>query len=248
MRRSMIIEIKRKFAGSVIGFAWVFLGPLLLMGIYTIIYTVVFRMSPPGLAHYDYVILILSGLLSFLGFSDGLTSGTVSLSANRELLLNTMFPAELLPLRSVLVSTTTTIVGMVVVLIMDSFVRHPSGFMLLVPIVLILQVMFTSGLVWVLSLANLVVRDIQQLLSYVVTILLIGSPIAYTPEMLPSSIKFMVYLNPLSYFVLTLQSLLLRDSLPDWKILAMVFFLGICVFLVGYRIFHKAKLAIFDYA
>ena len=81
------------------------------------------------------------------------------------------------------------------------YLGRGSWVLLLVPLFWILQILFVTGLAWVLSLASLVLRDVQQLLAFVMVALLIASPIAYTPEMAPGLLKLLVYVNPLSYFV-----------------------------------------------
>src|SRR5207237_54595 len=88
----------------------------------------------------------------------------------------------------------------------------------LLPLVLVLQIMFVCGVSWPLSLANLVLRDIQQILTFLCTALMIVSPIAYAPDAAPGLLKLLVYLNPVSYFVLTCQSLAVTGSLTPTQI------------------------------
>ena len=78
------------------------------------------------------------------------------------------------------------------------------------------MLMLLAGVCWVFSLVNLVFKDIQQVLSYVTIILLVASPIAYTPDMLPAQLRLLIYLNPLAYFVVSFQSLIVLGELPPW--------------------------------
>ena len=243
-----ITELRRRYAGSVFGPTWVVLGPALLMALYTVIYAVVFRVRPLDFSQADYIIYIFCGLVPYLGFSEALLSGSTSLSANKEMLLNTMFPADLVPLRAVLIASVSTVVGLLLLVVGNGAIGHFSWTLLLVPVVVVLQVAFVTGVVWVLSLANLVMRDIQQFLVYLNVVLLIASPIAYTPSMIPSSIKLLIYINPLSYFVISMQHLVLLGTLPPPGIAIGAIILSLTSFFAGHWVFRRAKTVFFDYA
>ncbi len=177
-----------------------------------------------------------------------MTSGTTSLRTQRDVLLNTVFPAELVPLRAVLVSFTSVAIGLVIVLVAAAYVGSLSPWVVLVPVILFLLMLFVTGLVWVLSLANLVLPDIQQVLSYLMMVLLITSPIAYTPSMLPPGFSILIWLNPLSYFVLSLQSAVVFGTFPQLGAIAGCIVLGLVGFAFGWQTFARAKTIFFDYA
>lgn len=244
--RTSFLEIRSRYAGSLLGLSWVFLGPILLMAIYAAVYLVIFRVRPADLEPFQYVLFIMSGLVSFLGFNEALQAGTGSLNAHREALLGTVFPPELIPVRAVLNSSLTMVVGLAVIAAVAIVTGQGSWTLLLVPVVVLLQLMFCIGATWMLALANLILRDIQQVLNYLAMLLMIGSPIAYTPAMIPSSIRSIIYLNPLSYFVISLQELILFGRLPPWEIVAGALTLGIGFFSLGYVVFRKAKAALLD--
>lgn len=246
--RTTISEIRRRYAGSIIGSAWLFIGPVLLMALYATIYGVVFRLRPPEMSSSAYVVYILVGLVPFLSFSEAVTNGTTSLSVQRDVLLNTVFPAELVPLRAVLVSFTSASVGLVIIIFVVPFFGQPSPWIVLVPFIMAMLLLFVIGLVWVLSLANLVFPDIQQMLSYLMMVLLITSPIAYTPSMLPPGFSVLIWLNPLSYFVLSLQSVVVSGVFPPVAAIAGCVVLGLGSFAAGWRIFMRGKAVFFDYA
>jgi lipopolysaccharide transport system permease protein len=113
---------------------------------------------------------------------------------------------------------------------------------------LVLLLAMLVGVVWVLSLVNLVFKDIQQLLSYVTIVLLVASPIAYTPNMLSAKMQTLIYLNPLAYFVIALQSLIVFGKLPPLPIVAGCVALAVGSFVAGAWIFSRAKMVFLDYA
>ncbi len=219
----------------------------MLMLLYSIIYGVVFKLKPLEFSSSEYVIYILAGLVPFLGFSEALTSGATSLSGQHDVLLNSVFPAELVPLRSVLVGLSASTVGLVIVLLADAVIGHFTYWNLLVPVVLFFLILFILGLVWVLSLINLVLRDVPQLISYVMMVALVASPIAYTPSMLPPGFAVLIWLNPLSYFVIAIQYLIVFDRFPPAAAATGCVVLGVGSFAIGSHIFQRTKTIFFDY-
>jgi lipopolysaccharide transport system permease protein len=242
------IALRQRYAGSVLGLAWLVLGPLLLMALYGTIYLVVFRVRPVHMDPGIYVLYIFTGLVPFMQFSQGLTQGAMALSADRDILLNTVFPPELVPLREVIVSLASLVTGVLIIFVVGLVLGRLAFTWLLVPIALLLLLLFLTGLTWVLSLANLVIKDIQQILTYLTIVLLVASPIAYSPDMLPAALRVLIYFNPLSYFIITLQSLIVLGALPPWPIALGALVFGVGSFLLGAYVFSRAKMVFFDYA
>jgi lipopolysaccharide transport system permease protein len=246
--RTTVNEVRNQFAGSLLGIAWIVIGQLLVLAIYATTYVVIFRIRPADMSVYEYILYVFCGLTSFLPFANGLSAGAVSLVSNRAVLLNTIFPAELIPLRSVVVASVTMPVGAIILACADALLSQVSWTTLLLPLVMTLQIMFVAGLVWILSLVALVVRDVQHVIQYSVMMLAIITPIAYTPPMVPDVLKAMIYLNPLSYYVISFQYLIILNRLPEYQVLIPMLVLSVGMFVLGYNAVRRAKGAFFDYA
>ena len=242
------VSLRQRYAGSVLGLAWVVIGPTLLLAIYAAIYLVVFRIRPANMEANVYVLYIFCGLVPFINFSQALMQGTAALTADREVLMNTVFPPELIPVREVASSLVALSAGIGIICAVGLFIGKFSVTWFLLPIVLILLMMFLTGLSWILSLANLVLKDIQQILAYVTIVLIVASPIAYTPDMLPPMLKILIYFNPLAYFIICIQSLIVLGALPPWPIFLGAFLFGSGSIMIGAFIFNRAKTVFFDYA
>lgn len=246
---SVIEDVRHRYAGSIFGTAWAVLYPLCLLGIYTIVYLVIFRIRPPSLDEYGYVVLVFSGLVPLLSFSESLTASTGSLVANRNLLLNTVFPAELIPLRAALAGQVPALFGLAITLILAFvFGRATLVTLIAVPLLWVMLVAFVAGLGWMLSLVTLVVRDIQQFLALIIMLLFVLSPAAYTPEMVPPGLKAVLYANPLSYFVLSFQHAICYGRWPDPFVWVVSASLASLTFAFGFFFFRRAKFVFFDYA
>lgn len=245
---TVAVSLRQRYAGATLGAVWLVLGPVLLLSLYAAIYLVVFRIRPANMEPEIYVLYIFSGLVPLINFSQGLMQGTTSLSADREVLLNTVFPPELVPLREVAASLATLCIGLLIVGAVGAALGKAAATWLLVPVVVALLLMFLTGLTWILALANLVLKDIQQVLIYVTIVLLIASPIAYTPDMLPPALKLLIWFNPLAYFIVCLQSLIVLGTLPEWPIALGAVVFGVGSLALGAFVFDRAKTVFFDYA
>ncbi|MGI8527814.1 MAG: ABC transporter permease [Pseudolabrys sp.] len=245
---SVWVLTRQRFAGSTLGLAWLVLGPALLLGLYAVIYLVIFKVRPVGMEPLTYVLYIFSGLVPLLAFSQGLMSGTVSLSGSRELLLNTVFPPELVPLRETMIAMITLAIGLAVTGALGLALGKLAWTWLLVPVFIALMLIFLVGLCWTLALINLIFKDIQQVLTYVTIMLLVASPIAYTPDMLPDQLRLLIYVNPLAYFVIAFQSLIVLGEVPALPIVIGSVGFALGSFLLGSWVFTHAKVVFFDYA
>ncbi|MGI9434324.1 MAG: ABC transporter permease [Geminicoccaceae bacterium] len=245
----VIHEVRKQYSGSVFGMFWAVLFPIMQLGIYAGLYTLIFKVRPSGLTQFDYVLLVFSGLVPLLAFSASLTGAISSLVSNQNLLLNTVFPAELIPVRINLAAQLPMLFGLAITLGI-SLLTGRAGIeaILLVPAFWILLLMFSLGIGWILSLITLVVRDIQHGIGLVVMLMIFLSPFAYTPEMVPEALKVFLYLNPLSYFVLTFQQLMCYGNLPDLIPALGATGLGLASFFLGFTVFRRAKHVFFDYA
>ena len=137
-------------------------------------------------------------------------------------------------------------VGMIITFTGDFFFSKVTMTLLLVPVIAIMQLMFSIGLGLFLSLISLVVRDVQIVIQYIVIALLVVTPIAYTPDMIPSGMLPLLYLNPLFYFVSSYQHLILLNQLPPLDILLLALGSSIFMFTLGLWFFNRTRQVLND--
>jgi lipopolysaccharide transport system permease protein len=245
----VVSDIRQRYVGSLFGWLWAILFPLMQLAIYATLYAIVFRIKVPGLSEMDYVILIFSGLVPIMAFNMALTGSSSSIYANKTMLLNSAFPPDLVPLRAGIAAQVPPLFGLIITLLVGVFLGGTSWqAIVMVPILWTLIVMFAIGLGWILSLLSLVLKDVQEVLGIIIMLLTVLSPFAYTPEMIPDSLKFVIYLNPISYFVLCFQQVVCFGSWPDLHIFLIAFCISISSFMGGLYVFQKGKGIFFDYA
>jgi lipopolysaccharide transport system permease protein len=243
--RSIRVEIRVQHAGTVLGLAWIVLGPLLLLSLYGLIYAVVFDVRVPNFSRSEYILNVFSGLVLFIAFSQALSTSTTALSKEQKLIFSN-FPSEFIPTKSVAVAYLVLIPATVFVVLGDAVFSNASWHLLLLPVVALLQLAFSIGIGCLLSLLGLVMRDISFLIQYIVIAILIVTPIAYTPDMVPAGIKPLLYLNPLYYYVSANQHLILLNQLPPTIEIVLGTTMSISTFLLGVWVFKRARMAMMD--
>ena len=245
--RSTRNEIRVRYAGSILGVAWVVLAPALLLTVYALVYLEIYKIRTPGLGAAVFVLYIFAGLVPFLMTAQALTQGATSLIDNPALLTNTVFPIDLAPVRAVLSTLPVMLFGLTAVLIGSAATGRATWPLVLLPLVILLQVMALVGIAWFLSLATVVARDLQYVIAIVILVLLVASPIAYTTRTLHGGIRALIFLNPLAWFVIAYQKILVLGQSPSPAHWAALVVAGCGLFFAGSRFFIWAKGVAMDY-
>jgi lipopolysaccharide transport system permease protein len=239
-------DVRARYAASVFGTSWLFLYPLLFLGAYSLIYIYVFHVRFAMLSSTQYVALIFCGLIPFLGFTEGLSAGVGSVTSSANLLKNTLFPIELIPVKAVLVSQCTQVVGTGLLLIAVASLGKLTWWALLLPLIWAGQIAFSIGLMWILSSLNVFFRDLQNMISVAISLLMMASPIAYSPDMVPSGLRPIVQLNPLYYLIVCYQDCLMAGRFPRDGVLGIWLGLSLAMFCGGCWFFCRLKAVFVD--
>ena len=244
--QTILNDIKVRYAGSLLGLSWILLYPLIFLLIYAITYVFVFRIQMQTLSEVDYVLFIFCGLIPFLGFVESLGYGIGSVTRNTNLIKNTLFPIDLIPVKDVLASQITQIISFFLLVISLILFKKITVWVLMIPVIWILQLLFTIGLLWILSSANVYIKELQNNVNIICLILMIASPIAYTLDMIPKMFQFILYLNPLYYIIVLYQDCLIFGQSPQYDILIVLTVFSFGFFYIGYWFFSKMKKVIID--
>lgn len=240
-------ELRARYAGATFGAAWAFLTPLLVLGTHATVYSFIFRVRVPGLTGLDYVLFIFSGLVPYMMTSESITSGLASVLASKSVWTNTVFPVDLAPVKAVLLSQGNMVVGSTLILGTAAFTGKLSWTALAFPVLWAFQVIGLIGLNWILAFVNLLFRDLQNVIGVVLMMLMVGSPIAYTTDMVPEQLRPLVELNPFAHLVRAYQSVLVLGQWPNPINLAVVVGLSVTLFVLGGFLFSRSKPVMLDY-
>ena len=234
-------DIKMRYAGSMLGLLWLVLYPALMLIAYSFVYVFILNVRLEQMATPQYVMLIFAGLIPFLGFSEGLSSSTVSVTANASLIKNTLYPIDIIPVKAVLVSQCTEIVGFALLLIATGASGLLTWYTPLILLIWFFQILFGIGIGWIFASLNVVSRDLQNFVGIITMFLMMVSPIAYTPEMIPAHMRSLLKLNPLSYFIAAYQDVLINGRFPTENVLPILIVLSLAIFWLGRWFFQKMK-------
>lgn len=245
----ILLEFKVRYAGSKAGLVWALMAPLMILAAYLLVFGGILAIRPQqngsGL---DYALLMACGLLPWLGFSEGVMRGTGSVLSQRNLMKSQLFPMELLPVTAVCAGLIGQLCGMAVLLIILAFRGTLGSNLAVLPLLLLLQLAFTLGVAWFLSCVNILYRDTSQVAGVFMVLLMFVSPIAYTLDMVPSGLEWVITFNPLAYLIEAYRATLLSRDWPSlWGVGS---FAGLAVLLLftGHRYFMQLRRLLPDFA
>jgi len=235
-------ELKARYRGSVLGFVWSFVSPLLLLSIYSFVFTTIMKNDEPRTK--PFAVFTFCGLLPWTWFSASLTEASSSLISGGNLIKKVLFPAEVLPIVAVLANMVHFLLGLVIlVAFMIGFQHFPSPADLpWFPLVVLVQLVFTVGLALALSALTVHFRDIRDLLSNVLTLWFFTTPIIY-PYFMDSVSRFiwLFRLNPFFHLVVSYQEILFFRGFGHARSLFLMALLSVAVFLAGYWLFDRLR-------
>ncbi len=247
LAQTVLADMKTRCAGSLMGMSWLILYPLLLLGAYAFIYIAVFNVRPSGESASQYLVLIFSGLVPFLGFSEALQAGIPSLTNNAHLVKNSLYPVEMIPVKAVFVGQMKQVVGVAVLVALLATTGNLGWHALLLGPIWICQVLLMIGMAWILSSVNTYVRDIQNAAGLITMFLLMVSPIAYTSEMVPASLRVVVSLNPIYYVITPWQNVLAQGVMPKPEVMVVLAIQSLVAFVGGYWLFARLRSVLVDH-
>lgn len=236
-------DLRLRYRGSVLGFAWTFLNPLLFMGVYVVVFGMYLRMS-----FHNYALFLLSGTLAFNWFSSAVQAGTTCVPDGRHYIGKTIFPAEVLIAVPVLSNFVNFLLSLPVLILADLIFHQPLGLpIIILPVLMFAQIMITAGTLFFFATFNVFYRDFQQLVMYFVTVLFYLIPIFYRIDTVPAQYQPYVLANPFAALITGYQDVLFFNTMPSAKELAIALAFGSAVLITGYLYFGRFKEAFGEY-
>lgn len=237
-------ELKARYRGSVLGFFWSFINPLLLLVVYSFVFTVVLPGThPPEIE--PYALFLFCGILPWTWFSSSLTEASNSLMSGGNLIKKVLFPAEILPIVSVLSNMMHFFFGLPILLAFLIWFRPTITIVevLWFPVVVAVQLLFTLGLSLLLAALTVHFRDIKDILSNLLTLWFFATPIIYPMHLAPGTIsKAVLNANPFSHFAVSYQEILFYEGpFGHWRWLLAIAVASALLFLFGYFLFDRLR-------
>lgn len=209
-------DLKARYRGSMLGFFWSLANPLLLLAVYTVVFTIFF----PANSVKPYPLFLFAGILPWTFFSAAVLESTTSISANAGLIKKVMFPAEALPLVVVLSHLVHFALAIPVLLVATlAFAWHGDialhSTILVVPLLMLLQTLFVAGVAMMVSSASVLFRDLRDIITNLMQLGFFMTPILYLIDRIESRpLRALLRLNPMTPFVVSYQDVLFFGHLP----------------------------------
>jgi ABC-type polysaccharide/polyol phosphate export permease len=235
-------ELKARYRGSVLGFFWSFVNPLLLLLVYSFVFSTVMKNTMTDIQ--PYALFMFCGILPWTWFTSSLSEATNSLISGGNLIKKVLFPAEVLPIVSVLANLVNFLLGLVI--LVPSLVYfhrlHLSLNLLWFPVTVLVQLVFTLGLGLILSALAVHFRDIRDLLSNILMLWFFSTPIIYSwRQENVQRYKTLFDLNPFTHLVISYQEILFFGPVGHWKWLLALGVASVGLFLAGYWLFDRLR-------
>ena len=212
LRNLVLKDLKLKYRGSVIGFLWSLANPVLMGVVYTVAFRSILQIRSEGFVFY-----LMLGLLSWTFFASSAAMSTGAIVDNGGLVKSVWFPRAILPTATVLFNLTQYILSVAVILpLMLVYYRvAPEAPMLLFPLFVTLQVLFTTGVALILATSAAFLRDVRHLVDISIMILFWMTPIVYELRELSPTLRRIILLTPMSPYVAAYQQIFYYRQWPD---------------------------------
>ncbi len=233
-------ELKSRYRGSFFGYLWSFFNPLLLLAIYSFIFSFIFKPRIEGIS--PYALFLFIGLLPWNWFSQSLNEACISYQENSGILKKIYFPLEIIPLVKVLSGAVHFLFALPIIILSLIFTKHFTYFFFFFPISFFLHLLFTVFICLIISILGVYFKDLKDLLSNLLHFLFFATPIIYSIDMIPNSIlKKIIILNPLTHLMRLWQYPLFYGKIPGYKSLTYILIFILILWLLYFFIFKRYK-------
>lgn len=247
-------EIESRYKGSLLGVTWSFATPVMMVAVYTFVFSVVFQMRWSGTelgdraaGHESFGIVLFAGLIVFQFFADCFGRAPGLVLENTSYIKKIVFPLDSLgwvvlggALFNAVISTFVLLVAHAVL------VGIPPWTAILFPVVMAPLLLMTVGVTWIIAAAGVYLRDLRQVVAVLTTMLMFLSPIFYPLSMVPESLRPYAYINPLTVIIQEGRAVLLFGEFPDWQALGLYALVAYGVAWLGLVWFRKVKKGFVD--
>jgi len=237
-------EVAGKYSGSYMGVLWAFINPLLMLAVYTFVFSIIFqaRWGEGTGSKSEFALVLFSGLIVFNLFSECINRAPGLIVSNKNYVKKVVYPLEILSWVGLGVSLFHTVISLLVwFLAYAVFFGVPHVTVLYLPLVLLPLILLIMGLSWVICSIAVYVRDVDQFVGIATTVLLFLSPIFYPVASIPEKYRSMIYLNPLTPVIEQVRDVLYWGVYPDFKLLALYIFATALVAVIGFCWFQKTR-------
>lgn len=228
-------DLRTRYKGSILGFLWTFINPLLMLGIYTLIFSTVMRIDMD-----NYSIFLFVGLLPWIFFQTSILNGAGVIIRNANLVKKIYFPREVLPLSTVLGALVNYLFSLLILI--PFLIVYQLPFLKVIyylPLILLIQFILTLGITFLVSSVNVYFRDIEHVLGIVTMAWFYFTPIIYPSTMIPKEYLFYFNINPMKPIIEAYQLIFYYGKAPEIFSLLTILVVSLVFLSLSWLIFMK---------
>lgn len=238
-------EIAARYQGSVIGLAWSFITPLLMLVVYTFVFAVIFKArwrTGENESKADFAIILFTGLIVFGFFAEMVNRAPGQIVSHANYVKKVVFPLEILSWVSLGSVLFQSLVSLGVLLLAQLILNQSLPWtVVLFPLILLPLISASLGIAWFLAALGVYLRDVGQVTTVFTSILMFLSAIFYPISALPEGYQAWLQLNPLVVIIAESRKVLIFGSLPDWTWLGIAWLMGLGIAFAGFWWFQKTR-------
>ena len=239
----VVRDIRLRYRGSALGFAWTILNPVLFVAVYTLVFSIILKVGMP-----NFPLFLLAGLIPFNWFAMAISQSITAIPDGRVYVGKTVFPTELLVLVPVLSNGVNFVLSLALLLPVSLLLGgHPTWTIVTLPVLVVIELLMTLGLALVLATLNVFFRDLQQLVAYAISAAMFLTPIFYPASHIPANLQFMVTFNPLAALLGGFQNVIYAGQLPGWREMLFAAGFGVAILVAGLLYFDRCREAFAEY-
>lgn len=238
-------EVVGRYKGSAMGLLWSFFNPILMLAMYTFVFSVVFnaRWGIGGEeSKTDFAVVLFVGMIIHGLFAEVLSRAPSLILGNVNYVKKVIFPLDILPVISMGAALFHSFVSLLVLLVAFVFLNgYLHWTVIFIPLVISPLIILTLGLAWMLASLGVFLRDVGQSIGIVMTIALFCSPVFYPITALPEGYRFWLMANPLTFIIEQGRAVLIFGDLPNWTGLLAYTLVAVVIAWVGYAWFQRTR-------
>lgn len=230
-------ELKVRYKSSFLGYLWSIANPLLFAMIYFFVFKMIMKIQIP-----NYTLFLITGLFPWQWFSGSVTNSLFSFINNAQIIKKVVFPRSVIPISNVLMELFHFCCTLpVIVFFLFIYDKTPSiDWIWGIPILILVQMILSSGLALAFSTLNLFFRDLERFVTLGIMVLFYFTPILYDLKMIPEKYKWAIELNPIALLINSWRDLLMNGEL-SYYVIVKLFVFAMVIFSIGAFIFNKLK-------
>ncbi len=236
-------EVIGRYKGSLMGLAWSFFNPIFMLTVYTFVFSVVFKSRwGGGESKTQFAMALFVGLIMHGLFAEVLSRSPSLIVNNTNYVKKVVFPLEILPVISMGAALFHSMVSLLVLffafILFNGYLHWTAIFL---PLVLFPLVVVTMGFSWMLASLGVFVRDVGQMITIILTVLMFLSPIFYPLTAVPEKYRIFIMANPLTFIIEQARAVLIAGRLPDWFGLSIYLSVALIMAWMGFAWFQKTR-------